>query len=161
MWNGRNMRIVSMDESFMLIPTPKNDHGNLLENQGRVKVSTPIVFFITKWFNGFFVNWFNYIPNSIFLLLSGGSIAPTSPKPDLNESQSSQEVPIVMDESGLLPDPVEEVCIINISLVVGPEKQDFWTRIKVLEGKKFNNSVDECQFVKNWAWLIKCLKNWH
>ena len=161
MWNGRNMRIVSMDESFMLIPTPKNDHGNHLGNQGRVKVSTPIVFFITKWFNGFFVNWFNYIPNSIFLLLSGGSIAPTSPKPDLNESQSSQEVPIVMDESGLLPDPVEEVCIINISLVVGPEKQDFWTRIKVLEGKKFNNFVDECQFVKNWAWLIKCLKNWH
>ena len=150
-----------MDESFMLIPTPKKDHGNLLENQGRVKVSTPIVFFITKWFNGFFVNWFNYIPNSIFLLLSGGSIAPTSPKPDLNESQSSQEVPIVMDESGLLPDPVEEVCIINISLVVGPKKQDFWPRIKVLEGKKFNNSVDECQFVKNWAWLIKCLKNWH
>ena len=112
MSNGRNMRIVSMDESFMLIPTPKSDRGNHLENQGRVKVSTPIVFFITKWFNGFFVNWFNYIPNSIFLLLSGGSIAPTSPKPDLNESQSSQEVPIVMDESGQLPDPVEEVCII-------------------------------------------------
>ena len=57
-----------------------------------------------------------------------------------------------MDESGLLPDPVEEVCIINISLVVGPKKQDCWTRIKVLEGKKkINNSVDEFQFVKNWA----------
>ena len=48
MWNGRNMRIVSMDESFMLIPTPKNDHGNLLGNQGREEVSTPIVFLITK-----------------------------------------------------------------------------------------------------------------
>ena len=77
-----------------------------------------------------------YITNSFFLLLllSGGSIAPTSPKPDLNESQSSQEVPIVMDESGQLPDPVEEVCIINISLVVGPKKQDFWPRINMLEG---------------------------
>jgi len=40
-----------------------------------------------------------------------------------------------MDESGLLPDPVEEVCIMNISLVVGRKKQDFWPRIKVLEGK--------------------------
>ena len=28
-----------------------------------------------------------------------------------------------MDESGQLPDPVEEVCIINISLVVGPKGQ--------------------------------------
>ena len=38
MSNGRNMRIISMDESFMLIPTPKNDRGNRLGNQGRVKV---------------------------------------------------------------------------------------------------------------------------
>ena len=51
---------------------------------------------------------------TVLKLFSGGSIAPTSPRPDLNESQSSQEVQDVLDGSGLgqspgLPDTLEEV----------------------------------------------------
>ena len=55
-----------------------------------------------------------FIQHPALKLFSGGSIAPTSPRPDLNESQSSQEVQDVLDGSGLgqspsLPDTLEEV----------------------------------------------------
>ena len=39
----------------------------------------------------------------------------------------------------------------GISKMVGPKKQDFGPRINILEGFFFENSIDECQLVKNWA----------
>ena len=32
--------------------------------------------------------------------------------------------------------------------MMGPERQDFWPRINILKGKKYEKSVDELWFVK-------------
>ena len=42
----------------------------------------------------------------------------------------------------------------GFSKMVDHKKQDFWPRINILKRKKFKKkSVDEFQFVKNWAWF--------
>ena len=51
--SGKNMRIVLTEENFMLIPTPKRDRGNLLENPDKVKVSDVYFFALLNDFMQF------------------------------------------------------------------------------------------------------------
>ena len=68
------MRIVLTEENFMLIPTPKRDRGNLLENPDKVKVSDVYFFALLNDFMQFLAGHKDHLVKLFFCL----SIHPTN-----------------------------------------------------------------------------------